>query len=246
MLFVCLLLSLSVGAARPEDGLYVVRQSYALPDDDYLSLHVDAGGANVVIRTGPAGMIEATFHVADTLHPPVFRRWEYADSGDLSTFEFARPEDGSAPARNELWEIGIPPELDFISTLHAGFTDIALWDVRDMLASVDSDSANLEMDMSSLEGGQLTLVADAARGDISLYVPKTAEVFVVAECTLGMLSAPGFTAVDLGRLAEPEVDFSYSATQQGRSWRPTEPGGAKISLLADAARGDVRIILLGE
>jgi hypothetical protein len=238
-----LLAVLTTGAARADDGLHTVRQSYALPDEDFLSLHIDAYGANVVVRNGPTGMVEATFRVPDTLHPPVFRRWTWADSGDPSSFEFARHEQGPAAAMGELWEISIPRELDYISTLHAGFTDFALREADEMLALVGSDSTDLVLDLSGLASGELNIVADALHGDIRLYVPKTAEVFVVAECTLGVLTAPGFSEMNLDQLAEPENDFSYGEHQQGREWRPAEPGGAKVSLLATAARGDVTVSL---
>jgi hypothetical protein len=233
-------------AAQAREELRVVRRSYALPAADFLSLSVDARGANVKVENGPPGMVEAVFHIADTLHPPVFDRYEYADSGEAGSFQIARPESGPGPVKGELWEVRIPREMDFVSTLHAGFTDIALWEVNDMMASVDSDSANLVMDMSGLESGRLQLNADALNGDISLYAPRTAEVFVVAECTLGVLTAPGFSEINLDQLADPENDFSYGEHQQGRSWRPAAPGAAKISLLATAARGDVSIILTGE
>ena len=237
-----LLLTLAA-AAQPQQPLHAVRRSWALPDEDYLALHVDAGGAGVVIRNGPAGMVEATFHVPDTLHPPVFRRWTWADSGDPSSFEFARHEQGPPAAMGELWEISIPRELDYVSTLHADFTDLALWEADEMVALVGSDSTNLVLDLSGLESGELNIVANALHGDIRLYVPKTAEVFVVAECTLGVLTAPGFSEMNLDQLAEPENDFSYGEHQQGREWRPAGPGGAKISLLATAARGDVTVSL---
>ena len=60
-------------------------------------------------------------------------------------------------------------------------------------------------------------------------------------CRCGKVLAPGFTVVDLGREWEPEGE-----NQQGRSWSPAGPGGAKVRLLATAARGDVSLVVTGE
>ena len=82
----CCVLAIAVcGAARAQDvpgepKLYEVRQTYALPVTDYLPLFIDAFGANVTLENGPAGLVEAVFLVADTLHPPVFDQNVLSDS----------------------------------------------------------------------------------------------------------------------------------------------------------------------
>ena len=226
-----------------EPKLYEVRQTYALPVADYLSLYIDAYGANVTLENGPAGLVEAVFHVADTLHPPVFDRSVWADSGEQGSFQFSRPEDDPGAMKGELWAIRVPRDMDFVSISFAGFADVALWEVDTLTTYFTADSANLLMDLSSLESGRITMIAEARTGDIFLYVPRTADVAVFASCTLGVLNAPGFVETDLAEYA-PEVKIEFPVPRQGRRYAPAAGGGAKVVLIATADRGDVNVVLV--
>ena len=137
----------------------------------------------------------------------------------------------------------MPRDLDFVCITLAGFADIALWEVDTLTTYFTVESTNLLMDLSSLESGRITMIAEARTGDIFLYAPGTADVAVFANSTLGVLNAPGSVVTDMAEYA-PGAQILFPTPRQGRHYAPAAGGGAEVVLVATADRGNVNVVLV--